>query len=77
MARIRESRFRIFLDRIEGEVAVLLLGDAEQDRIEIPLKYLPRGLREGIVLTGAFTVEEEETEAARSRVQALIDELTG
>ncbi len=74
---MRESRFRVFLDRIEGEVAVLLLGEEEEDRISVPVKYLPKDACEGLVMAGTLAVEEEETESSRRRVQSLIDELTG
>ncbi|MCC6446751.1 MAG: DUF3006 domain-containing protein [Armatimonadetes bacterium] len=74
---MRESHCRAFLDRIEGDIAVLLLGDEEQNKVMLPARYLPKDTREGVVLTCSFRVEEEETESARSRVQSLIDELTG
>ena len=37
------------VDRIEGEVAVLVADD-DQGTLDMPLTILPRGLREGTVL---------------------------
>ena len=37
------------VDRIEGEVAVLLVGEDEV-KVDFPKKYLPRGTKEGSVL---------------------------
>ena len=37
------------VDRIEGEVAVLVADD-DQEALDMPLNVLPRGVREGTVL---------------------------
>ena len=37
------------IDRIEGEIAVLVADD-DQEILDMPLNVLPRGLREGAVL---------------------------
>ena len=69
------SSFRAFLDRVEGEIAVLLIGEEEREQLLIPRSYLPRGAREGSVLKFAVEVDEEATKAALDEVKALLDEL--
>ena len=44
-----ESERTWVVDRIEGEVAVLVADD-NQETLDMPLNILPRGLREGTVL---------------------------
>lgn len=44
-----ESERTWVVDRIEGEVAVLVADD-DQEILDMPLNVLPRGLREGAVL---------------------------
>lgn len=62
----RENDF--YLDRIEGEVAVLI-GEGMQ--LEIPRSLLPGGAREGDYLTLAITRDPER----RRRITEEIEEL--
>lgn len=59
---------RLFVDRIENEIAVCEKNN--RDRMEIPLKNLPEDVREGSVLilknNGNFELDYE-TEAARRK----------
>jgi hypothetical protein len=63
------------IDRFEGSVAVLLVGD-DRRRIDVARSVLPRGAREGSWLRvsvgrsevfSAF-LDKDETEAARKRI---------
>jgi hypothetical protein len=74
MRPIRE--FRTFVDRIEGNRAVLLLGEDERQSIAIPAEYLPDGAGEGSVLTVSLHYEAEQTEQATEEAAALIRKLT-
>ncbi|MFY1830117.1 DUF3006 domain-containing protein [Myxococcus fulvus] len=59
---------RATLDRIEDEVAVLVVDGREVTR---PLASLPEGAREGDVLhLDTMTVDAEATEALREEVRA-------
>lgn len=52
------SRLSAVVDRIvDGEVAVLLVGPEEVERI-VPLAALPKGVREGMWLFVTFTGDE-------------------
>lgn len=78
---------RLYLDRIEGDVAVLLADDAADNdaaEVHVPRSALPPNAREGDWLLATtepdapatYTRDEAETEAAKERVQSLMDELT-
>ena len=58
---------RATLDRIEGDVAVLVVEGRQQTR---PLSELPEGVREGDVLDlETLRVDREATEALRAEVR--------
>ncbi len=62
----------VTVDSIEGDLANLLLrGEEEKPLGVFPLAALPTGVVAGDILALHFEREEEETEAARSRVAAL------
>lgn len=66
---------KVSIDRIEQEVAVLVLRDDPFDRISLPVSLLPQGCREGDVLTLTLEPDHGETAAAKERVTGLIDKL--
>lgn len=65
---------RAVIDRFEGDVAVIFLGD-EEYRLDVPRRFLPPGVREGDVLVLGWKMDRRETEARRDRVRNLIEEL--
>ena len=69
------SPMRATIDRIEGDVAVLILTDETSHRFTLPISRLPPGTREGDVLTLALQCDEAATCAARDRSAALIARL--
>jgi hypothetical protein len=62
------------VDRIEGDRAVLIVRGTEGDVFEIPLSLLPP-IGEGDVLDFIVAKNEEETDAARGRVEGLVGKL--
>lgn len=65
-----------FVDRIEGEVAVLLLEGKEE---RVPLAQLPQGVREGVFLTPDRRAIDEQasprvSEQVRQRRKRLQDQ---
>jgi len=58
----------LFLDRIDGEVAVLLFEDRE---LHLPRTLLPAGAQEGEVLQLSLVRDPAATERARKRTGAL------
>lgn len=72
------------VDRIEGEVAVLVADD-DQERLDVPLDVLPCGVREGTVLKvpgskghplwGSAMLDEELRLKRLRRAETILDEL--
>jgi hypothetical protein len=62
------------IDRVEGKIAVLLLGD-ESTKLNIPLSLLPDGCKEGDVLNMSFERDVVGTEQAKERVSGLMEKL--
>lgn len=69
------KEIRAFVDRIEGDKAVLLLGENEDYTIAIPVEYLPDGAESGSVLTLDLRIEPDLTAQAKNEVSDLIDRL--
>ena len=66
---------RAFVDRLEGDKAVLLLGEEEHDTAIVPAKYLPEAAGEGAVLTLRIRYEPELTAKAAQEIKGLIGDL--
>ncbi len=62
------------IDRFEGEVAVLLVGE-EQTPVNVPRSDLPDGAKQGDVLRLEATIDREETESRRESIQEKIERL--
>lgn len=69
------ENFKVTLDRIEEDVAVLLVRDEESVKINIPLFLLPLGSKEGDILDIAIVKDVQETEDAKERVSSLLEKL--
>lgn len=59
-----------WLDRLEGDTAVLYLGDG-QDKLDLPAKYLPAGVKAGAALRIAISLDVRETERLREKIRKL------
>jgi len=67
--------FKVTLERIEEEIAVLLVRDEEKIKINIPIFLLPKGSKEGDILDIAITRNIQETGDAKERVSSLLEKL--
>ncbi|HEY6188181.1 MAG TPA: DUF3006 domain-containing protein [Pyrinomonadaceae bacterium] len=64
------------IDRIEdNDRAVILIGDDEQERIDLPTAFLPPGASDGDHLRISITLDEESRAAAEDEIRKLQDEL--
>ncbi len=63
------------IDRIEGELAVLLLGDKGEFKLNFLLSLLPDGCMEGDVLNISVERDLGATEKAKERVSGLMEKL--
>lgn len=66
---------KVFVDRIEGDIAVLLLGDEGSVVANVPVSWLPKGIKEGLYLKAEFSIDQETTQRARAEIQSLIDSM--
>jgi len=66
---------KVVVDRIEGDVAVLVLHEDDRVKFNLPLHYLPEGVREGDHLQMGFAQDEESRESERKRVGDLLKDL--
>ena len=66
----------VAIDRIEEDWAVIVLADNDEIQFDLPLKYLPSGVKEGDHLTLNFQLDSAGTEAARRRIAEMKKELT-
>ena len=65
---------RAVIDRVEGNIAILLVGD-EGIKLDIPLSLLPADCREGDVLNMSFERDVVGTEQTKERVSGLMEKL--
>ena len=63
------------IDRIEGDLAVVLVGEKGEIKLNIPLSLLPEGCKEGEVLNISIERDPEATAQAKERVTGLMDKL--
>lgn len=67
--------FKVTLDRVEEDLAVLLIREEEKIKINIPLFLLPSGSKEGDILDITISKNLQETETAKKRVSNLLEKL--
>ena len=63
------------IDRVEGDLAVLLLGEKGEFKLNIPLSLLPEGCKEGDVLNISIDRDSAATDQAKERVTDLMEKL--
>jgi hypothetical protein len=66
-------KVRVVVDRIEGEIAVLEVEG--EGIVEWPVKFLPRGIREGNILDVEFEINSEAEATQRAKISKLQQEL--
>jgi hypothetical protein len=72
----KSKRTRAVVDRIEdGGTAVLLVGEDEETKVELPASLLPEGAESGSHLVIDVSLDEGSRRAAEDRVRALQERL--
>ena len=69
------ASIRVVIDRIEGEVAVLVLYDDDRVKFNLPIRYLGHGVQEGDHLQMSFIEDESSRDSEQQRVDDLLKEL--
>lgn len=65
----------VIIDRIEGDLAVLVLYEDDRVKFNFPIKYLPAGVRDGDHLQMSFVKDELSRESEKKRIDDLLGEL--
>lgn len=63
------------IDRIEGKMAVLLMGEDGKAKVNMPLSLLPEGCKEGDILSVSIELDPEATSQAKERVAGMMEKL--
>jgi hypothetical protein len=66
---------RVVIDRIEGDLAVLVLYDDDRVKFNLPVRYLYEGVKEGDHLQMSFSEDAASRESEQKRVDDLLKEL--
>jgi hypothetical protein len=66
---------RLYLDRFEGDFAVLIPENAGGHSLDVPKALIPEGAAEGSVLSVTLAVDEDATAAGKQEVESLMQEL--
>lgn len=66
---------KVVVDRIEGDLAVFVLYDDDRVKFNLPLRFLPEGLKDGDHLSMSFSKDEPSRESQKKRIEGLLDEL--
>jgi hypothetical protein len=63
------------IDRIEGKLAVMLMGEDGSQKVDMPLTLIPEGCKEGDVLDIAIKMDGKATGEAIDKSKSLIEKL--
>ena len=67
---------KVFIDRIESGLAVILLSDGSGVQFDLPLEYLPPGTEAGDHLVITFQLDPESREETLRSIAELKKQLT-
>jgi hypothetical protein len=71
-----DATIRAFVDRIESNLAVILLSDDAGVQFDLPVQYLPPGIRAGDHLVINFRLDPAGAAATLQNVSELKRQLT-
>ncbi len=66
---------KAIIDRIEKDLAVVLVGKKSELKLDIPLSFLPPGCKEGDVLKISIEKDPVATRQAREQTSELMKKL--
>ena len=70
------TTLKIYIDRVEGDLAVIALTEDDCVRFNLPLRYLPEGAREGDHFQLTLGRDNESRDESKSRIEQLLRSLT-
>ena len=76
-AKADHHHLKIVIDRIEDEVATLVLYDDDSVHFNLPAEYLPEGAKDGDHFQLVFKKDKESRDAEKKKAEDLLKELLG
>lgn len=70
----KEGNMKGVIDRIESDYAVVLCTD-EEVKVDIPLKLLPKEVKEGTHLSLSIKINDQSEKEQRAKTQNLLNKL--
>lgn len=74
---MKKKSIKAFVDRIEGKLAVVYLGANQDYKVDIPVKFLPKGITEDTHLKIDFSVDEVANKELVDEIEDLRKKLMG
>ena len=71
-----KTSIKVVIDRIEGDLAVIVLYDDDRVKFNLPVRYLPERVRDGDHLRLSFDVDKRSRESEKMKVDDLLKDLT-
>lgn len=68
---------KVIIDRIEADLAVLVLYDDDRVKFNMPVRLLPEGAQDGDHLEMSFARDEDSRNIEKKRIENLLSELKG
>ena len=65
----------VVVDRIEDDRAALVLSDDEKEKLSLPIKVLPDGVKSGDHLEVTFKIDRKRTQEVAAEVEDLLEKL--
>lgn len=62
---------KAYIDRIEEDIAVIYLGEDEEYKINLPIKYLPKDIKENTKLKLDISIPKQNNDDTAKEVEDI------
>lgn len=66
-----KKTIKAYIDRIESDIAVIYLGNEEEYKFDLPVKFLPANIKENSSLKITISTDEKTNESTAKEVEDL------
>ncbi|MBI3653838.1 MAG: DUF3006 domain-containing protein [Acidobacteria bacterium] len=77
LAQSDSQHLKIVIDRIEDDVATLVLYEDDRVQFNLPVEYLPKGVKGGDHFQVVFKKDSQSRAAEKQKAEQLLKELLG
>ena len=70
-----KAKMKVYLDRIEDEVATVVLYEDDKVKFNLPVRYLPAEAKEGDYFQLTFKKDKQSRAAEKKKADDLLNEL--